>query len=1579
MKRLVLGIGAAAMVLAPYAQAEAGSGTDEGTDLLFSEYVEGSGYNKALEIYNGTGEVVDLSGYTVELYSNGSTTASTDLTLEGTLEAGDVHVIAHTSAKEEVLSKADTENGGVTNFNGDDPVVLKKGDTVVDSIGQTGSGESFGEDVTFVRDESITSGDTVVDDAFEASAEWNAYPKDTFENLGRYEVEEEEAVEQVTITEARSVSEGSTVRVEGVVTASFVTGGQTNLYVQDDTAGIILRGPSLDVELGTRVEAQGTLGDYFGMAQIETVDSAIEETGSPGVPQPETVTSSGMTEDVEGELVQAKNVTVESVNESGDYTLQDEEGTLYSTPEEAGLLDVGDTYEQLTGVVNYSYNEYRIVPRNGRDVVTEVFAVQSSEQSGRIVEGTEVELYTAEEDGEIRYTTDGSEADMDSTLYTGPIPVTEDTTLSAVVVKEDGTVSEGKTYTYSVLPSVDDAKIHDIQGVGHTSPYDGQAVTGVTGVVTKLDGSGGFYMQSVSPDEDIRTSEGIYVYSSGHEVEVGDEVAVDGEVAEWREDGYSDADDLLTTQISASGITEIASGSELPDTTVIGEDRVQPTENIEDDGMTSFDPKTDALDFYESLEGMLVELPDATVTGPVKYEELPVYVETSEDQAFTDVDGLRRTEDDLNPERMFIDVEGKDVTAKTGDYFEDPITGVVNYDYSNYKIRPTGDFPELKDGGAGEEFGTLEGSETGLSVATYNMENFSPETSPEKTARIAEQMVENMNAPDIVGLVEVQDNSGNTDDGTVDGSESYKTLITAIEEAGGPAYEYAEVAPQDAQDGGIPGGNIRVGVIYNPERVTMTDKPAGDATTAVQVTEDGLSHNPARIDPENEAWDDSRKPLAAEFEFNKEKVIVVTNHFNSKGGDGAPFGGKHPYELGSEKQRMKQATVIRDFTEKAEEAMEEAKVVVMGDLNDFEFSAPLEHLEGGALNNLTEDVDPQERYTYNYQGNAQALDHILATDHLYENAEIETIHVNSNFSTEDGRASDHDPVQALFEFGNDSGQAGKMKGHDKWESHPVHDEHPGKGKNKKKDKWEDHPVHDEHPGAGNAKNAYELAIMHTNDTHGSIGNIAETKTAIDSFREDHPKSLLLSGGDVFSGTLYFREFLGMADLDFMNQLEYDAMTFGNHEFDLGSGDNGHEALLEFVDNAEFPFVASNVDFSQDPLFNEVDRTDVVTADAEDGQIYSGFTKKVKGEDIGIFGLTTEETADISSPEAVTFSDYMEEAEAMVEAFDDRGVDKIIALTHLGFDDNPEYDNDRKLAEQVDGIDIIVGGHTHTEITEPRVVQGDEPTVIVQAGGNNDNLGTLEVEFDKEGVITDYQGELVELEGLPQDESFAEQLKPYTEKVQELQEKEIGVSAEVMLNGVREDVRTKETNLGNLITDGMLWKAQQINPETQISVSNGGGIRTSIDEGPITLGEVLEVMPFGNELGIMEIQGAEFMEALEHSVSTAPTPGGQFLHVSGMKFEYDSSQPVGDRIVSAEVLQEDGTYEPLKAQEMYYVASNLFTIRGGDDYDMFAEVYEDNRVSEPGFVDYDVFTEYLKSQGESVAPEVEGRIIDVNQQ
>lgn len=502
---------------------------------------------------------------------------------------------------------------------------------------------------------------------------------------------------------------------------------------------------------------------------------------------------------------------------------------------------------------------------------------------------------------------------------------------------------------------------------------------------------------------------------------------------------------------------------------------------------------------------------------------------------------------------------------------------------------------------------------------------------------------------------------------------------------------------------------------------------------------------------------------------------------------------------------------------------------------------------------------------------------------------------------------------------------------------------------------------------------FPLSVMHTNDTHGNLDDIAKRATAIKDYREYNPDALLLDAGDVFSGTLYFNEFLGQADLEFMNYLGYDAMTFGNHEFDLGASEDGHKALTEFIKNANFPFVSSNVDFSKDPLFEGLQYS-AISDEPADAHIYDGIVKEVNGEKVGIFGLTTEETPDISSTGAVEFSSYIDRANEMVKAFEDQGINKIIAITHIGYDDSLQYDNDLELAKQVDGIDIIVGGHSHSTLSEPVINEdGEEPTVIVQTGEYGKALGTLDVLFDEDGTIAYYMGELINVSDQEEDPEVAAMLKPYSDQIAEIKEKSIGVEAVSVLNGERADVRTKETNLGNLITDGMLAKAKTINPETMIALSNGGGIRSSIDAGDITMGEVLKLMPFGNSLGIMNLTGAEIKAALEHSVSAAPTASGAFLHVSGLKFTYDSSKPAGERVLSVDV--NNGTeFVPLSESDSYFVATNTFTAKGGDGYDMFANAYADGRVSEPGYIDYEIFIDYLKSL-EKVDPQVEGRIVD----
>lgn len=506
-----------------------------------------------------------------------------------------------------------------------------------------------------------------------------------------------------------------------------------------------------------------------------------------------------------------------------------------------------------------------------------------------------------------------------------------------------------------------------------------------------------------------------------------------------------------------------------------------------------------------------------------------------------------------------------------------------------------------------------------------------------------------------------------------------------------------------------------------------------------------------------------------------------------------------------------------------------------------------------------------------------------------------------------------------------------------------------------------------------AEGDFELTIMHTNDTHANLDNAPKRATLIKQLRAENANNLLLDAGDVFSGSLYFNTFEGQADLALMNYMQYDAMTFGNHEFDLGSSEEGHASLAEFVGGADFPLVGANVDFSGDANMSPLVAGEAFTKTAANGQIYSGVVKEVNGEEVGIFGLTTAETVDISSPNDVTFSDYIDAANEAVEWFEGQEVNKIVALTHIGYDDNAAVDNDRTLAAEVDGIDVIVGGHTHTKLLPPVQV---EDTVIVQANEYNKFLGQLDVTFDEAGNVTNFVGEHHEVALAEEDAEAAEILAPYKEEVEELKETPIGVEANVFLNGEREEVRTNETNLGNFITDGMLAKAKQINPDTTIALQNGGGIRASIEEGPITYGEVLTVLPFGNALAIMEVTGQEIKDALEHSVREYPTASGGFLHVSGMFFNYDGKAPAGDRVLSVFVDTGD-FYDELNLEETYTVATNSFTAKGGDGYDMFGAAYEDGRVIEPGFTDWEMFVEHAQSfADEGVEPYEERRINQV---
>lgn len=526
---------------------------------------------------------------------------------------------------------------------------------------------------------------------------------------------------------------------------------------------------------------------------------------------------------------------------------------------------------------------------------------------------------------------------------------------------------------------------------------------------------------------------------------------------------------------------------------------------------------------------------------------------------------------------------------------------------------------------------------------------------------------------------------------------------------------------------------------------------------------------------------------------------------------------------------------------------------------------------------------------------------------------------------------------------------------------------------------------------GHSNDSFELMIMHTNDTHSAVEMAPKRATAVKEVRTENPEALLLDAGDANTGTLYYNEFKGQADVAFMNYMQYDAMTFGNHEFDAGSTPEGHKALVDFIKAAEFPLVSANIDFTGDNKFTGL-FSDLISSKPENGKIYSGIIKEVNGEKVGIFGLTTAETADISSPGSIAFENYIEEAEKAVKAFEGMGVDKVIALSHLGFDDNPAVDNDILLAQNVDGIDVIVGGHSHTKLEEPYVVNTDsqgqakDTTLIVQAANASSHLGTLDIAFDQEGVVVEYKGNLLSLGDYAEDQAALDILAPYKEQVTKVGNAEINATATAALvnprisedgNTVQLSVRKNETALGNLITDGMVTKAQQYTDKKVImALQNGGGIRAAINEGPITVSEVITVLPFGNTLALMDVTGAELKEAFETSVGIYPKENGGFLHVSkGIKVQFDSSKPQGQRIVSLTYTNEQGTAVEIDDKTSYTIATNAFTAKGGDGFDVFAKAYEEGRVTDLGLSDWENLKEHLESI-KTINPATEGRIVDV---
>lgn len=613
----------------------------------------------------------------------------------------------------------------------------------------------------------------------------------------------------------------------------------------------------------------------------------------------------------------------------------------------------------------------------------------------------------------------------------------------------DGDFAEGETCTVTVLGAqvadqdADDppdtmtgdfawsfttvgppARIHEIQGAAHRSPLEGSAVSEVPGIVLATV-SNGFFFQDPSPDGDPATSEGLFVFTgSAPGVAVGDAVEVGGFVTEFRPGGAT-GDNLTQTELTSPTTVVLSGGNALPAAGVIGKaGRIPPDEVIEDDASGdvetsgAFDPGEDGIDFYESLESMRVQVNKAHVVGPTNdFGEIPV-VGDGGDRAgiMTTRGGLVIRANDFNPERIHLDDRLMPTpTLDVGDRFKSPVVGVLDYSFGNFKLDVSEPVVTVS-GGPRRESAKPAGKHE-IAVATFNVENLDPGDGAAKFAELATLIVDNLESPDIVALEEIQDANGPVNDGTTDAGPTLDLLVTAIAAAGGPAYDYRQIDPVDGEDGGEPGGNIRVGFIFRTDRgLSFVDRPGGTSTAATGVVAgtDGpeLTFSPGRVDPGNPAFENSRKPLAAEFRYGSRTIFVVANHFNSKGGDDPLFGRFQPPVRFTEVQRHAQAQVVNGFVDDILALDPGAHVAVLGDFNDFEFSDTLSILQGGVLENLVLTLKRPERYTYVFEGNSQVLDHILASHKMYRALSVyDVVHVNSEFADQ---ASDHEPQVARF-------------------------------------------------------------------------------------------------------------------------------------------------------------------------------------------------------------------------------------------------------------------------------------------------------------------------------------------------------------------------------------------------------------------------------------------------------------------------------------------------------------------------------------------------------------------------------------
>ena len=494
--------------------------------------------------------------------------------------------------------------------------------------------------------------------------------------------------------------------------------------------------------------------------------------------------------------------------------------------------------------------------------------------------------------------------------------------------------------------------------------------------------------------------------------------------------------------------------------------------------------------------------------------------------------------------------------------------------------------------------------------------------------------------------------------------------------------------------------------------------------------------------------------------------------------------------------------------------------------------------------------------------------------------------------------------------------------------------------------------------------AFTLTILHTNDMHAQVeplsvrgltlGGWARQATLIRRARTADPNPILLSAGDTFQGTLYFNVYAGLADVVFMNLMGYQAMAVGNHEFDRGP-----EVLARFAELAAFPLLAANLDLSNEPRLASLLRPWIVL--------------EVGGERIGVIGAVPEDLASISNPgPRVRAGDPRAAIQGAIDALAASAVDKVILLSHLGFE------KDLELAEQLRGVDVIVGGHSHTllgrvpGLPQPRgeypTVRRDaagDPVLIVHAWDRGRLLGRLQVSFDARGRVQRWSDEppLAADTTVPEEPLVRSLVAALERPLAQVRDQVVGESSEAV-PATRITPHHAESPMGNLIADASLEATAKAG--SVAAFINAGGVRASFDAGPITYGRALTVQPFNNTLVQVELTGAELKAALEQPLEDFPAKADGLLHPSrGTSYRIDPSRPPGERVVNLVVAG-----APLLSEARYRITVPSFIAQGGNAHTIIAGAQGFRY--DTGIIDVDALVAYITAHSPLTA-RLEGRI------